>query len=36
MQWPVAANAKVKRFRTRVALDTLKRGLGVPVDTLPA
>lgn len=28
----VAANANVKRFRTRVALDTLKRGLAVPVD----
>lgn len=27
----VAANANVKRFRTRVALDTLKRGLAVPV-----
>ena len=32
----VAANANVKRFRTRVALDTLKRGLAVPVDALPA
>lgn len=28
----VAANANVKRFRTRVALDTLKRGLAVPLD----
>jgi DNA-binding Lrp family transcriptional regulator len=32
MQRLVAANANVKRFRTRVALDTLKRGLAVPVD----
>jgi DNA-binding Lrp family transcriptional regulator len=32
----VAANANVKRFRTRVALDTLKRGLAVPVDVVPA
>jgi DNA-binding Lrp family transcriptional regulator len=36
MQRLIAANANVKRFRTRVALDTLKRGLAVPVDTLPA
>ena len=32
MQRLVTANANVKRFRTRVALDTLKRGLVVPVD----
>lgn len=32
MQRLVTANANVKRFRTRVALDTLKRGLAVPVD----
>jgi DNA-binding Lrp family transcriptional regulator len=32
----IAANANVKRFRTRVALDTLKRGLAVPVAALPA
>ena len=32
----VTANANVKRLRTRVALDTLKRGLAVPVDALPA
>lgn len=36
MQRLVAANANVKRFRTRVALDTVKRGLAVPVDALPA
>ena len=36
MQRLVTANANVKRFRTRVALDTLKRGLAVPVDALPA
>ena len=32
MQRLVTANANVKRFRTRVALDTLKRSLAVPVD----
>jgi len=32
MQRLVTSNANVKRFRTRVALDTLKRGLAVPVD----
>lgn len=32
MQRLVTANANVKRFRTRVALDTLKRGLAVPVE----
>jgi DNA-binding Lrp family transcriptional regulator len=32
MQRLVTANANVKRFRTRVALDTLKRSLVVPVD----
>lgn len=32
----VAANANVKRLRTRVALHVLKRGLAVPVDALPA
>jgi DNA-binding Lrp family transcriptional regulator len=31
MQRLVAANANVRRFRTRVALGTLKRGLSVPV-----
>jgi DNA-binding Lrp family transcriptional regulator len=36
MQRLIAANANVKRFRTRVALDTLKRGLAVPVNALPA
>lgn len=32
----VTANANVKRFRTRVALHAVKRGLAVPVDALPA
>lgn len=32
MQRLVADNANVRRFRTRVALGTLKRGLGVPLD----
>lgn len=32
MQRLVVANANVKRFCTRVALDTLKRGLAVPLD----
>lgn len=36
MQRLVTANTNVKRFRTRVALDTLKRGLAVPVDVVPA
>jgi DNA-binding Lrp family transcriptional regulator len=36
MQRLITANANVKRFRTRVALDTLKRGLAVPLDALPA
>ena len=36
MQRLVAANANMKRFRTRVALDTVKRVLAVPVDALPA
>lgn len=35
MQRLVAANANVKRFRTRVALDTLKRSLAVPVNATP-
>jgi DNA-binding Lrp family transcriptional regulator len=35
MERLVAANPNVKRFRTRMALDTLKRGLAVPVDVAP-
>ena len=35
MQRLVTANANVKRFRTRVALDTLKRSMAVPVDATP-
>lgn len=35
MQRLVTANANVKRFRTRVALDTLKRSLAVPVNATP-
>jgi len=33
MQKLVAENANVRRFRTRVALGTLKRGCAVPVDS---
>jgi len=32
MQKLVSENSNVRRFRTRVALGTLKRGCGVPVD----
>jgi Lrp/AsnC family transcriptional regulator, leucine-responsive regulatory protein len=32
MQSLLAANANVRRYRTRVVLGTLKRGLAVPVD----
>ena len=33
MQKLVAENANVRRFRTRVALGTLKRGCAVPIDS---
>lgn len=35
MQRLVTDNANVRRFQTRVALSTLKRGMLVPVDPLP-
>jgi len=35
MQRLVAENANVRRFQTRVALSTLKRGMSVPLDPAP-